>query len=135
MNIVWNILAVIAGIVVGSTVNMALVLLGGMLIPAPAGVDVSNMDSIKSSIHLFETKHFLFPFLGHAAGALAGGLIAALVAASSRMTMALIVGLFFLLGGITASVLIPAPTWFIAADLILAYIPMAWIGWKLSGKA
>lgn len=135
MNIVWNVLAVIAGIFVGSTVNMLLVMAGGQLIPPPAGVDASNLDSIKASIHLFEAKHFLFPFLSHAIGTLAGGLIAALVAASSRMTMALIVGLFFLLGGIAASVLIPAPAWFMAADLILAYIPMAWIGWKLSGKA
>lgn len=135
MNIVWNILAVIVGIVAGSIVNMMLVMVGALAIPAPAGVDASNLDSIKASIHLFETKHFIFPFLAHAIGTLAGGLVAALIAASSRMVVALVVGAFFLFGGIVASILIPAPTWFVAADMLLAYIPMAFIGWKLSGKA
>jgi hypothetical protein len=27
----------------------------------------------------------------------------------------------------------PAPVWFIVADLSLAYIPMGLFGWKLSG--
>ena len=30
--------------------------------------------------------------------------------------------------------MIPAPAWFIALDLIVAYIPMAWIGGRL-GRA
>jgi hypothetical protein len=43
------------------------------------------------------------------------------------MVIALIVGAFNLLGGIMAATMIPAPMWFIALDLIVAYIPMAWI--------
>lgn len=135
MNIVVrNILAVIAGIVVGSIANMALITLGGVAIPAPAGMDISNMDSIKAFAHLFEAKHFLFPFLAHAVGALVGGLVASFIGGSKRMVLASIVGGFFLLGGIAASFIIPAPAWFIASDLLVAYIPMAWLGWKLSGK-
>jgi len=34
---------------------------------------------------------------------------------------------FFLCGGVMASVMIPAPSWFIATDLLLAYLPMAWL--------
>ncbi len=41
---------------------------------------------------------------------------------------ALIVGIIFLMGGISACFMIPAPAWFIAADLLLAYIPMALLG-------
>ncbi len=132
--IVRNVLAVIAGLVAGSVANMGLVMLGGIVIAPPAGVDPSNLDSIKASIHLFEAKHFLFPFLAHAAGALIGGLVASIIAGSRAMIMALIIGVLFLLGGIAASLMIPAPAWFIAADLLLAYIPMALLGWKLSGK-
>jgi len=136
MNIILrNVLAVIAGLVVGSIVNMALVMLGGSIVPPPAGVDPSNMDSIRASAHLFEPKHFLFPFLAHAVGAVSGGLVASLLAGSRRMLLALLVGGFFLLGGVAAAFMIPAPAWFIAMDLLLAYIPMAWIGWKLSGKS
>ena len=135
MNIILrNVLAVIAGIVVGSIANMALVIVGPMIIAPPAGVDVSNVDSLRASVHLLETKHFLFPFLAHAVGTLAGGFIAALAGGSKRKVLALIVGGFFLLGGIAASFMIPAPLWFKACDILIAYIPMAWLGWKLRGK-
>ena len=30
--------------------------------------------------------------------------------------------------------IMPAPVWFIVADLSLAYIPMSWFGWKLTGQ-
>lgn len=128
-----NILAVVAGFVVGSIVNMALIMLGSILIAPPAGVDMNNLESIKAGIHLFEAKHFLFPFLAHAATAFVGALTASLIGGSQRMLLALIIGGLSLLGGIAAAFLIPAPTWFIAADLLLAYIPMAWLGWKASG--
>jgi ABC-type transport system involved in cytochrome bd biosynthesis fused ATPase/permease subunit len=41
---------------------------------------------------------------------------------------ALIIGIIFLIGGIAACFMIPAPGWFMAADLLLAYIPMALLG-------
>jgi hypothetical protein len=129
-----NVLAIVAGIIIGSVTNMGFIILGSQLIPPPAGVDVNNLESIKASIHLYGAKHFIFPFLAHAGGALVGALAASLIAGSLRMILAFAVGGFFLLGGIAASVMIPAPLWFIAADLIIAYLPMAWLGWKLSGK-
>lgn len=132
--IVRNTLAVIAGLVAGSVVNMAIVMLGANVIPPPAGVDVSNMESIRASAHLLEPRHFVLPFLAHAAGAFVGGLLASLLGGSRWLMLALIVGAFFVLGGISAAFMIPAPAWFVAANLLLAYIPMAWLGWKLSGK-
>jgi len=129
-----NVLAVIAGLIVGAIVNMALVMVGGALIPAPAGVDVTNVEIIRASIHLFEAKHFVFPFLAHAIGTLIGALVASLIGGSNRMLLAMIVGVFGVLGGIAAAFMVPAPVWFMALDLVVAYIPMAWLGWKLSGK-
>lgn len=129
-----NVLAVIAGLIVGAIVNMALVMVGGALIPAPAGVDVTNVESIRASIHLFEAKHFVFPFLAHAIGTLIGALVASLIGGSNRMLLAMIVGVFGVLVGIAAAFMVPAPVWFMALDLVVAYIPMAWLGWKLSGK-
>jgi hypothetical protein len=132
--ILRNVLAVIAGLIVGAIVNMALVMVGGALIAAPAGVDVTNVESIRASIHLFEAKHFVFPFLAHAIGTLIGALVASLIGGSNRMLLAMIVGVFGVLGGIAAAFMVPAPVWFMALDLVVAYIPMAWLGWKLSGK-
>jgi hypothetical protein len=125
---VKNILAVIAGIVVGSVVTMAITMLSGSVIPPPAGVDPSNMESIKASMHLFETKHFVSPFLAHALGAFTGALLAAVVAVSHKQKFALAVGVFFLLGGIASAFMLPAPTWYIITDLVFAYIPMAYLG-------
>jgi hypothetical protein len=132
--ILRNILAVVVGLVVGGTVNMALITVSPHVIRPPAGVDVTDAQSLASSIHLFEPKHFLFPFLAHALGTLAGALLAFLIAASYRSVFAYAIGAFFLTGGIAASFMIPAPKWFIALDLAAAYIPMAWIGTQLGRR-
>ena len=126
--ILRNILAVIAGIVVGGGVNMSLIVLGPLVVPPPFGVDVTDAKSLSAGIHLFEAKHFVFPFLAHALGTLAGALTAFLIAGSHRSVFAYAVGTVFLAGGIGATFMIPAPTWYMVLDLVFAYIPMAWIG-------
>jgi hypothetical protein len=126
-----NVMALLAGIVVGGAVNMALVTAGPSLIPPPGGVDVSNVDSLSKSMHLFEPRHFLTPFLAHAAGTLVGALVAYLIAATYKARIAFAIGVVFLCGGVAASFMIPAPAWFIALDLLAAYIPMAWLGIRI----
>ena len=121
-------LAVLVGLVVGSAVNMGLVVLSPHVIPPPAGVDLSDARSIGASIHLFEPKHFAFPFLAHAMGTLAGAAVAYLVAPRHGLRVAWVIGTVFLAGGIAAAVMIPAPAWFIGLDLLMAYLPMAWLG-------
>ena len=79
-------------------------------------------------MHLFEPRHFIMPFLAHALGTLAGALAAYLIAATYKAQMAYVIGAIFLCGGVAASYMIPAPTWFIALDLVAAYLPMAWLG-------
>ena len=37
-------------------------------------------------------------------------------------------------GGIFAATVIPAPMWFIALDLVVAYIPMAYFGWLIAAR-
>ena len=122
-----NAIAVLAGIVIGGAVNMAVLILFVSLIPPPPGVDVSNPESLARAMHLFEPYHFISPFLAHALGTFAGALIANLVAATHRARMAYVVAVFFLLGGIGATFMIPAPGWYVAIDLLGAYLPMAWL--------
>jgi hypothetical protein len=129
-----NVAALLAGVVIGGTVNMALVVLGPSLIPPPAGVDVSDAESLRRSIHLFEPRHFVMPFLAHAAGTLAGALAAHLIAVTHKLPIALAIGGVFLCGGVAASFMIPAPAWFIALDLLGAYMPMAWLGSRLGAQ-
>lgn len=133
-NLVRNVLAVLAGLVIGAVVNGLLITISPMVIPPPAGVDVSNPESLRNSIHLFEARHFIMPFLAHALGTLVGATVAYVIAGSYRMHIALAIGVVFLLGGIAASFMIPAPGWYIALDLLLAYLPMAWLGSKIGAR-
>ena len=132
--IVKNIVAVFIGIVIGSTVNMALVSISSSIIPPPDGADVTTMEGLKNSMHLFEPKNFIFPFLAHALGTLVGAFLVAKIAATHKMKFAFAIGFFFLLGGIASVFMLPSPTWFTALDLGAAYLPMAYFGGKLAKR-
>lgn len=127
-----NILAIIAGILVGSAINMGIIMISGSLIPPPEGVNPADMESLKESMHLFQPKHFLMPFLAHALGTLVGAMVAALLAVSNKVRMALVIGIFFLAGGIANVMMLPSPLWFTILDLAIAYIPMAYLGYRAS---
>jgi len=128
---VKNILAVILGLILGSVVNMGIIMISSSIIPPPDGADVTTMEGLKESIHLFQPKHFIFPFLAHALGTFVGAILAALIAAKHKMKFALSIGVLFLIGGILNTFMLPAPTWFVILDLAGAYIPMAWLGGKM----
>jgi hypothetical protein len=130
---VRNVLAVIIGIAVMMFVNSGLVQASAFIIPPPEGVDPMDIESIKANFDKFTTKHYIVPFLAHALGSIAGVVVGCSIAASHKFKIAMGLGIFHLLGGIAAAVMIPAPLWFIVVDLVLAYIPMAWLGTKLSG--
>lgn len=132
--VVINILAILTGIILGSVANLGIITISGSIIPPPEGADNTTMEGLKAAMHLFEPKHFIFPFLAHAVGTFVGAFLAALIAATHKMKFALGIGLFFLIGGIVMVFLVPSPTWFTVVDLAGAYIPMAWIGGKLAGS-
>lgn len=132
--LIRNIMAVVGGVAFGMLVNMAIVTISSSVVPLPEGIDPTNTESMQQNIHLLKPVNFIFPFLAHALGTLVGAFIAAKFSVSYHQRCALIVGLFFLLGGIAASMMIAAPTWFIATDLIFAYVPMAFIGSKLARR-
>lgn len=123
--------AVIAGLVVGSVVNMSLINVSGSVIPPPEGVDITTMEGLKATMHLFEPKHFLFPFLAHAIGTLVGAWLAALIAVGNKLRSALIVGFFFMAGGIANVIMLPSPLWYSIVDIAGAYVPMALLGNRL----
>ena len=133
--ILRNILAVIAGLIAGGLVNMGIIIIGGKMLPPPAGVDVNDIASINAHIQEYSVLQFIVPFLAHALGVLVGAFIVGRIAASQQMILALVVGAFFLFGGIMAVRMIPnAPLWFDVLDLVVAYLPMAWIGARLGGR-
>jgi len=132
--ILRNILAVIAGIFIGSFVNMGIIMISGAIIPPPNGADVTTMEGLKATMHLFEPKHFIFPFLAHALGTLVGAFLAARFAANNNSRFAWAIGVFFLIGGITSVYMLPSPLWYTVVDLVGAYLPMGYLGGRLAGR-
>jgi hypothetical protein len=133
-NIVRNVLAIIIGLIIGMVVNMGLVNIGPSIIPMPTGTDVTTMEGLKESMKLFEPINFLFPFLAHALGTLVAAFVAAKIAINNQIMPAMIIGFIFLLGGISMVYMVGGPLWFIVSDLVLAYLPMAYLGLLIARK-
>lgn len=133
-NVGRTIMAIVAGLIIGAAVNLVLVNLGPVVVPLPEGADTSTMESLKESMKLFQPQNFLFPFLGHAVGTLAGAFVAAKLAGGRAMLLALGIGGFFLLGGIAMVLAVGGPLWFVLVDLILAYLPMGYLGGLLGRR-
>jgi len=51
--IIRNIVAILVDLIVGSAVNMGVIMISDSVIPPPEGVDLSNMESLKANMHLF----------------------------------------------------------------------------------
>ena len=130
--ILKNILALIAGIIIGSIVNISLIMLGHTLVPPPEGMNPMDMESLKEFMPMFTPAHFIGPFLAHALGTLVGAFATAKIAANHQLKFALAVGIWFLYGGISMVIDFPSPMWFNILDLVVAYLPMAWLGWKFA---
>ena len=126
-SIIKNVLALIGGGLVGMTANMGLIITGNQLIPFSDNINPMNAMN-------WEIKYFIFPFFAHTIGTLTGAFIASKFSVSYHMLFAMCIGIFFLIGGISMVFIMPAPIWFIVIDLVFAYLPMGWLGWKISNK-
>mgnify|MGYP005721590281 CR=1 FL=1 len=120
-----SVIAIILGLVVGSFLNMGTILLGHQLIPVPDGADVSSIEGLQATIHLFEPKHFIFPLLAHALGTFVGALLAGFISIGRPLLHCMIIGVAFLIGGIINVFSLPTSVLVNTIDLTLAYIPMA----------
>ena len=127
-----NLFFILGGMIVGMILNEGIIMLIGKIIPLPPGADFSSLEKVIASMPLLQPIHFLMPFLAHALGTFAGALFAARYTEGTKLRSAIIIGIFFLIGGILAAKMIPAPLWFTVTDLVLAYIPFAWLGYFLA---
>jgi hypothetical protein len=121
-----NILAVIAGLFVGSLVNMAIIQLNmRVLFPVPEGVDLRDMEQLTAHMQTLPVTAFLVVMVAHLGQAFVGGWVAARLAAVRPMILAMIVGGVSLAGGISAMLMIDGPGW-MAVELPL-YLVAAWL--------
>jgi hypothetical protein len=122
-----NVLLCFAGILVGGALNGGIVNLGGQIFPLPGGGD--SLEGLVAAAPFMKPEHFLFPWLAHALGTgVAAFAIVHWVRATKPFYWGLSAGVVFLAGGIWMASMVPAPGWFLVADLGFAYLPMAWLG-------
>ena len=131
MHLLKDIGIVLLGLIIGGTLNMALVEAGMFVFPPPEGLDVSTEAGLKLAMSAMSFEHFIFPFLAHALGTLFGAWFAIRFTKSKHISAAYSIGMLFLLGGIMMVFSVGGPTWFIILDLTIAYLPMAWLGYRL----
>ncbi len=133
--ILRNVLSVLGGCFIGGLANITIISISPFIIPWPEGIIPTDPESLKAGADLLETKHFIMPFIAHAAGTFIGAYVAARYAANRQLLFGILIGFYFLIGGITMINVIPAPTWFTALDLLVAYLPMGYLGGILGLKA
>ncbi len=121
------ILSLILGIVSGSAINILLIIAGQNIITAPSSFNPMNAQD-------WTVSFFIFPFLAHSLGTLVGSFVAAKASKEYHISISLMVGLWFLAGGIYMTTIITATTWFEILDIIICYIAMAYIGWELNKR-
>jgi len=132
--ILKNVLAVIAALVAGYIANMGLIMLGPNIVPLPEGMVPEDPASIKEHMGNFSFGNFFMVWLAHAAGSFVSAFVVTKLAANNSRTFALAIGALWLVGGIMMVNMVGGPTSFIIADLALAYLPMAYLGWIVAGK-
>jgi len=127
-------LAFFIGGVAGGAFNMAMITLSHVVYPLPDDVDPNDFEAFKAYIeaHGMPTGALLFVLGAHAGGSFVSGLVCGWIARRPWYRAAAILGSLWTCAGIAMLLMIPAPTWFAIADVVL-YLPAALLGVKLGG--
>jgi hypothetical protein len=135
INVLKRTIVILLSIFIGAQVNGAFLTLGTNLIPPPEGFNLNSMEGLKAAVPFLEAKHYLFPFLAHAIGTLISAVLISRFLKSQQFVFSMMAGILFLMAGVAMVIMLPGtPIWFILVDLIVAYIPMAYLGYKLVKK-
>ena len=130
---VRNVLAVIAGLIVGMVFNMAIIQLNTqVLYPMPDGLDTNDPDQFNGYLAGLPTLAFVVVVIAHLSQAFFGGWVAARVGKTKPMLLALIVGVLSLIGGIFALTMFEGPNWMIV-ELPL-YLVVAGLAGRMESK-
>jgi hypothetical protein len=111
--------AVLVGVVVSIGTVTAVQWLGHQVYPLPPGMDFSDPEQVLELTTNMPPGAFLFVLLAWFLGTVVGGLAACWVAREQPVIFASIIGTFMLIATIANLMMIPHPTWFSIAALIL----------------
>ena len=128
---ILGVVGVVVGIVAGMVIMMALHMASTLVYPLPEGVsftsmETENQDKLKEWFGTLPAGAFVLAIVCHGFGCMSGAAVATVVSGRTSIIPALIIGVFFTIGGIMNLSSIPHPAWFPIADLpvylVLAYV-------------
>jgi len=129
-----NIIAFVAGMAAGMVINMAIITLNtSALFPMPEGLDQADPEQMNSYFATLPAMAFVVVMIAHLGQSFVGAFVAAKIAESKPMLLAMLVGTFTLAGGVYMMLLIEGPSWMVI-ELPL-YLVTAWLGCKLARPA
>lgn len=137
-NFNWkNALAVILGLLGSFFIILSLEIVGHIIYPPPANLDVTNMEELKAFTSSAPPIVFILVIISYAVGSIVGGLIASAIAVNNKITKAITVGGILMGLGAYNLFMIPHPIWTIIISIFL-FIPCSYLGgyWgvKVSSK-
>lgn len=131
-----SIAAILAGFVVASIVMMIVETINGNILYPELGKIAAGMtdrEQIRALIASAPIGALLVVIVGWILGSFAGGLIAALIAARSTLTHAIVLGVLLTCAGVANNLMIPPPMWFWIVSLFV-FVPPAYLGGMLAPK-
>lgn len=137
LHILKRTLVIFISLFAGAMLNGAIINYSNKVFaPIFPGLDLNTAEGLQAAMPHMSPEHFLFPFLAHALGTLLSALLITRFLKSQQFVFSMMAGILFLLGGVSMVVMLPeTPIWFVLVDLIGAYIPMAYLGYKLAFKS
>jgi hypothetical protein len=129
--ILRSILAVSLGFLAGSCLIFVFEQLGMLVFPPPAGMDPSNMESVKAAMAKMPIGAFLSVLLAWCLGTFAAAWVAARVAGRSALVHGRVIGFLFLAAGVLNMLMIPHPVWFWVLG-VAVFLPSAYLGAKVA---
>ncbi|WP_449397689.1 hypothetical protein [Chryseobacterium wanjuense] len=125
-----RILAVIAGIIVGSIGIWLIERVGHSLYPFPEGLKPTDIEGFKTYVENLPFMGKFIVILGYALGALLSGFVATKVANNNKPTAAIICGIIFMFFTIYNMVVLPTPIWFWVLGIVVWGLVL--VGYKLA---
>ena len=130
-----GILAVIAGFVVATAVMMTVETVNGRFLYPELGrlaAGMTDREAIRTLLAGAPTGALVVVIVGWAVASVAGGGVAAWIAGRRRILSAMIVGGLLTVAGIANNLMLPPPSWFWIAGLVV-FLPTAYAGARLAG--
>ncbi len=131
-----SVLSILAAFVVASVVMMLVELINGQfLFPelAESAKGVTDREQIREIFSKAPSTALIVVIVGWSLGSLAGGWVAAKLAATAKLQHALILGVLLTLAGVANNLMLPPPTWFWVVSL-LVFLPSTFFGARFASS-